>query len=129
MNTLSWILYGADVAGSLGVFFGSIGAVCLFLFIPASVIAYLIVWNVGDNVEYGASQQYLRKIAKMLGVIGLVSVLISTLIPRRETIYMIAASEVGEVVVDSPEAREILTELKKTIMSNLKSLQVDRRPD
>lgn len=49
-----------------------------------------------------------------------VSLPLSLLTPSSKTIYMIAASEAGETIVTSPEAREIFDDLKEVIKLKLK---------
>lgn len=43
--------------------------------------------------------------------------------------YMIAASEIGETVVTSPEGKEVFGELKDTILFKLKELQEENKYD
>jgi len=45
---------------------------------------------------------------------------IATLIPDQNTIYLIAGSEAGEYVVNTPEAQEILNDVHKIIKLQLK---------
>lgn len=47
----------------------------------------------------------------------LVCALLAAVIPDRQTIYLIAGSEAGEVVVESEEARAILNDIREVIKS------------
>lgn len=114
MNSLSWMIYLAEVAGraadmfgAASFLFGLFGGVCCwflaaFLVIEegkkALPIAIVCVWFVVETVFVAGS----------------------VLIPSSSTIYMIAASEAGETVVTSPEAKEMLGDLKEIIRRRLK---------
>ena len=52
---------------------------------------------------------------------------LSTLVPSERTMYMIAASEIGETIVTSPEAEEVFGELKDTILFKLNELQGENK--
>lgn len=49
------------------------------------------------------------------------SAFIATITPDRQTLYMIAASELGEEVIKSPEALELYEEVKSVLRSYSKS--------
>jgi len=108
MNSLSWMIYGAEVAGNLqtiavgvalivGLFGGT--AICVF----------------GFDSQY----KYVRKWIPAYILIMSVSGLIAVFTPSSDTIYMIAASEAGEAVVTSPEGKEMLGDLKEIIRRKL----------
>ncbi|WP_146097127.1 hypothetical protein [Brucella oryzae] len=63
------------------------------------------------------------KVASFLTVVWLFMTMIAVsgavLIPAKETIYLIAASEAGEVVVKSDEAKEIMSGLRDIIKDQI----------
>lgn len=113
MNTLSWLLYLADVADSakpmmrliafMFGFVGGIGVVALWITsvverlpkTPAAIVT--VVWV----------------------LIASPSAALAILIPSKDTIYLIAASEAGEVVVKSDEAKEIMSGLRDIIKDQI----------
>jgi hypothetical protein len=61
--------------------------------------------------------------SKWIIPIFLLVLMTDRLIPSRDTIYLIAGSEVGEIVVNSPEAREILNNVKTVIKQQIKEVK------
>lgn len=110
MNDLSWLIYAADVAGSVsGVLsvtaFGSVVAGI------GSGIGYLVmgesphVWSWDDAeakvASHNATRTVLKKILKRAPIVFFAAALTASVIPGKDTIYAIAASEVGENVLNS----------------------------
>lgn len=118
MNSLSWFLYFADVVGNLRPAFG----VCSVFTGLATVILSVILIATSDGYN---EQVHLttKKVIKIVAPFFVVILLVATLIPSRETVYMIAGSEAGEFVVTSPEGKEILGDIKEVIKHQLKELK------
>lgn len=125
MNNLSWFLYFADVLPTL-----------LVPFIVASSILTLL-WVVGNLICYGGAADYPRNtqgmeaaanrlkswVTYVLVLIWIVTVLVQSFIPSRETFYLIAGSELGEQVVKTPEAQEIFNDIRKVIKQQIKPVK------
>lgn len=113
MNSLSWLLYFADVVGNLSVFFLMIAIagviVVVFPIIPAMIIEKDYDWG-----------RLARKAFCILLPIIFICGLLSALSPSRDTVYMIAASEAGEEVVNNPEVRELMGDTLKLIRQKIK---------
>lgn len=89
MNNLSWLLYIADVIGNLGPAFVILGCVTI-------VVAFLaLLITEGESGVKGII------ISIIVGVILLVT---AAFIPSKETVYAIAASEMGEELLKTPTA-------------------------
>lgn len=135
MNSLSWLLYAADVAGTIKTsggllaVFGLAGAVCAY---PASFMAgETWSWNTEEeNAVARARPAQIQKVAKSVAIASLVVLGIGALLPSRNTIMLIAASEVGETMLASEEvqrlggeagalAKDSLTVLRKFITEQL----------
>lgn len=114
MNTLSLLIYLSNVIPNVGLVFGVAG----FLGIPILVLIG-IVWS-GE-----IDKNQFPKLKPWLIASG-ISLLISTLIPDQKTIYMIAASEMGEAVVTTETGQEVFNELKDTVMYQLQQLQGEK---
>lgn len=110
MNNLSWLLYAADVAGSVsGVLsFTAFGAMVAGV---GSGIGYLAtgssphIWSWDDKAtkvaDHKAMRDALKKIPKRAVIVFALSATLASIIPGKETIYAIAASEMGENVLNS----------------------------
>lgn len=125
MNTLSWLLYLSEVVGRIGnatsavAVFGGIAGVFLF------VVGRIIPWTdwSWDNEETKKSKREAREKAGNVGrsliFIAVVCLMIAAVTPSKQTIYLIAASEAGEVVVKSDEAKEIMSGLRDIIKDQM----------
>lgn len=100
MNSLSWMLYLADVTESVGVLLGLIAAVGIAGTSFAGFVAFA-----AEEPEIG------KAIFKWGYSISLPAALICALIPSKTTIYAIAASEMGEEVIKSPTAGKAIKAL------------------
>lgn len=100
MNELSWLIYLAGVSGNIGgvmiavaVVSGVVSAGCLV----ASGAIRIEAW---DDEEKRKSTQVLAASKKPI-VICVAASIMAALIPSSETVYAIAASEMGERVIKS----------------------------
>ncbi|QIG66029.1 hypothetical protein phiOC_p387 [Ochrobactrum phage vB_OspM_OC] len=127
MNNLSWFIYLADVIPNLGRFFGAVGTVFLIF----SILTWIITsfaWAY-DNYKGEAyiervesAKKKFNKVASFGFFVCLIAIIIATLIPSRQTFFMIAASESAEVVVTNPKVQEIFGDLTTIIQGELKDM-------
>lgn len=96
MNTLSWLLYLADVVGSLGKLM-STGGFGLFVF--ALIAAFISTVS-----EYEGPFQKPAVWKPKIMIIGSILLLVSGFIPSSNTVYAIAASEMGEQALNTTTA-------------------------
>lgn len=129
MNTLSWFLYLASVLPKFGDMLGIIGTLVLIAGVIFIVPGHLFPWNFSASYtpkeEVARSRDKFAYLSTRMVIMGLVFLALSNLIPSTRTFYMIAASEMGEVVVKSDEAKELMNELKDTITYQLRSMRVE----
>jgi hypothetical protein len=118
MNSLSWLMYLAEVAGNfrLVAAVGLIGTVAFFGFATLGLV-------VSEGEIWG---WYSRHFARMVGSMMLAAMIV-TVMPTQTTIYMIAASELGEQAVRTPEAKELLGDVKDIITQQLKKLKQESK--
>lgn len=96
MNGLSWLIYLADVSNDLDwlvwfiAFFSCVA--CLF-----AIFIMITAGSEGDTKASGQAWTFFRKTIWL----ALGSFFLSGLIPAKETVYAIAASELGESVLHS----------------------------
>lgn len=125
MNTLSWMIYAAEVFSRLCPILGFGGLFILLIGILCIVIG-TVPWSYysWDGPEHKAACEEtrgkLRTGGKRGAIFGTVFIFVAAVIPSSSTIYLIAASEAGEAVVTSPEAKEMLDDLKNIIRKKLK---------
>lgn len=113
MNSLSWVLYFADIVGGLA---GTIG---FFSFLAIVFIGFLALFF-GYQCDMGYREQ--GTWTKPLGYlwIPILAFILISFVPSKQTIYMIAASEVGETVVNNPQTQEMVENLSELIQKKLK---------
>jgi len=99
MNTLSWMIYAADVAESARNIFG---VVTFFGCLGAALLA--VPFLAGTDCASEEDQATLRKALKVCLIVAFASRLIALPIPSKETVYAIAASEMGERALNTPTA-------------------------
>jgi Na+/melibiose symporter-like transporter len=113
MNNLSWFLYFADVLPYLSRAIGIISL--LSIWVIGMVIVYVIVEDKYPRI-FG------QKVVIFITILVVFFGISSLFIPSKQTIYLIAASEIGETVVKTPEAQEMLDDVHKIIKLQLKEL-------
>ena len=127
MNGLSWLIYLANVTGSLSGFFTFLTVVCGVGSLLFAIIAMFSLLDTTDSYNRPLDSQQLEqrvsrgkgcKKAAYLFTVGLViSGILSALCPDRKTVLLIAASEIGEKVVLNQKVQGVIdpsVELLKT---------------
>jgi hypothetical protein len=129
MNTLTWFLYLADVG------YKQIGLLwVVFILVP---VLYLLgrtitkMWA-ADIYSWDPKELNDKKRAEKVRpfittykpfVFSLVGMFLLNLAPSQDTFYLMAASEAGEMVVKTPEAQEIMSDLKQILDAQLEKLK------
>lgn len=109
MNNLSLFLYLAEVSNNLS----GLLAFVSFMAMLATSLAGII-----------AAHGVLKPRWPIIGAVAaLVLGIIAALLPSKETMYLIAGSEAGEMVVQSEQGQQILDNINKTINTQLEKLQ------
>ena len=108
MNDLSWMIYAADVvsgaaglAGALSFLSGATAAVGVFVWCLLGASPAIYSWDDKDVrlakiAAHDAIRSASTKYTKPLLASALACAVIATILPGRDTIYAIAASEMGE---------------------------------
>ena len=110
MNNLSIVIYLADVIPSLGNLFGFLSFISGFIMLFAT-FAYFMSKDIGEKDKVDISV----KIFHWAAVVFCVSIVPNVIIPRRDTIMMIAASEYGESVLKSDDVKEMVNPAKQIL--------------
>jgi hypothetical protein len=128
MNSLSWLIYAADVLGGIHGVLAAVMVACVIATIASFILAGVKLDE--SPMSYGeerkADKAELAKVArkrarmgfKFAGAAAVLGVAMAAL-PGSRTLYLVAASEAGEAVVNTPEAKEILTMLHERIKREL----------
>lgn len=114
MNDLSWLIYLAEVSDKARVVVGF----TLLVLLGTGVGGLILIVDAILAREIAST-----KVSMLVGGWALIAALFAAfyvITPSSRTIYMIAASEFGETVVTSPEAMEMMTDLKTIIKNRLK---------
>lgn len=136
MNYLSWVIYLADVASRVP----DVLAAVIFCLLGFAIV--LVLWGWFERSEaYDWNDKLVapnrleegkRLHKKLYWVVPLAIVLglFSSLIPRKETLYLIAASEITDrAVLQDPELQEIIKLSKKRVLSYLKEEDEVKKPE
>ena len=114
MNNLSWLIYLASVVPNLSGFIVTIIIVVISALLFWSSVTYM------HNCDHIKEEEWEYPNFKVFIPLIFLLGLIASLIPDKQAIYLIAGSEAGEHVVNTPEAQEILNDVHKIIKLQLK---------
>lgn len=108
MNSLSWLLYAADVSDSIDWLFNIIQFVSVF---GGFFWLFAALLMAESDADAGAWAVWRKTGYALLAPAFFGSVLLGSLVPEKDTIYAIAASEMGEEVVKSETAGKAMKAL------------------
>lgn len=141
MNSLSWLIYAAEVLGRVSVSFFFIALIAAVGTGALIFIAMLARADAQSDTTASYRSEDGRKSAalrvefwdkvlaswpKRSAAVAVVFGALSIVAPSNSTIYMIAASEMGEKVATTPEAKEMLGDLREVIAKQIKKLKDDK---
>lgn len=110
MNSLSWLIYLAGVCDNVGqVFIGLSVLLGLGVIALTWIHIYMIMEYFHDRCRYGKDDDTKRPFLGypiLCGVAFFVCVLVATLVPSKDTVLAIAASQTGEQVLKTPLAQK-----------------------
>lgn len=109
MNSLSWLLYAADAFPRIS---GSVGAIAFLsgigVAIAGVVVGIIKVVSVADEAEVPAGVLPAAwSVLRSATAVFLLALTVWFVVPSRDTVMLIAASEVGETVLASERVQEI----------------------
>lgn len=106
MNALSWLIYLADALGGLKGFLAFLTGACA---VGIFCILMGLIMNQGEYFE--AERKALLRWFKPVIISMVVGGVVASIIPSRNTMYAIAASEMGEEVIKSETAGKAMKAL------------------
>lgn len=113
MNWIFWFIYLSDVIGNIQPTLGIGGGLLIVAAGFCLLISSVEDWEPGP------------RIAKKTCITGIVAIFIACMIPSKTTMYAIAASQLGEAALATPEAKEMIDDTKQILRDYLKSLKKD----
>lgn len=129
MNQLSWLIYLAEVLGNIHCVLVLVGSGLVIMAVVLTIVGAIC----GEEVSYQSEATNLRarafkesvwsKVIPCL-IASVILFTVSSLVPSKETVYAIAASEMGEQVLKTPTAGKAVKALEawldKQIRENTK---------
>lgn len=129
MNSLSWLIYGAEVIPSIGNLAGVVGAISGLGWIALNGITAIARGHHNDMSRYykGDPIKGVRRehgfVMPRLWILPVVVLAVATVIPSKQTIYMIAASEMGQKVYETPATQGLLGDLHAIVKKELAKMK------
>ncbi len=128
MNSLSWIIYAADVVRSTNIIL-----ILLMVLIPVIVIFKMLHAEYNDglvrlNKPTQEKENFPFTVKQMITAWCVIAV-VSVAIPSRQTVILIASSEYGEKILNNPKIGEIVDpsiDLLKTWIEKEKNELVEK---
>lgn len=126
MNSLSWFIYLAEVLHNLGntAFVFSLGGMFVSFGLLVGTIAVTAAASTDKDAEtFKPTVVFMNK---LWWPIWVVCILLANFLPKKDTMYMIAASEAGQMIVENKATQEVLGEVKDVIMGKLKQMKENK---
>lgn len=106
MNSISWMIYAAEVVGTLKDVLTGLAVASGFVFSIGLLMSGAGGWFIGEDSD---AQAAFHAFMKRLWI-PILLIFISIVTPSRSTIYMIAASESVQAVIVDPEMKTKIKE-------------------
>lgn len=130
MNNLSWMIYAVDVINNLNILMGIVSVLGGILFLALS-FAYAVNSEGSDTEKQRTTLKAIAKWLKVDGAVVSVTVILCVIVPSKETMLLIAASEVGERVLSNEKVTSIIDPsvqyLQAWIKNELGKLKADKK--
>lgn len=103
MNNVSWFLYLVQIISNIGVI-----TVIVLIVLGLSFIILLVFGAIEQDLHYSKlSENPIWPIVRNIGIVLAIFTTIGVFIPSKEAMYMIAASQVGEQVIQLQQVQEV----------------------
>lgn len=123
MNSLSWFIYLAEVFHNLGTTAFIFTGLGFFVSVGLLIGTIAVTAAASTDKEAADFKPTVVFMNKIWWPIWIVCILLANLLPKKDTMYMIAASEAGQMIVENKATQEVLGEVKDVIMSKLKQMK------
>lgn len=130
MNSLSWLLYFADVLPAMASAWAVLSFFALLGWIVISVIRLFEVGpentNTSENPFMKGWYTHIPKIQQLFFWVATVLGIISYSIPSKDTFYLIIASEGAEVIVTDESAKKMFQDVQSIVSLQLEEMIVEK---
>lgn len=126
MNTLSWLLYLADILPSIA---SAWAAIAFFALLGWCVITMVRLFegdpensNTRENPFQRGWYKHIPKVQQLLFWVATVLGIVSYSIPSKDTFYLIIASEGAEIIVTDESAKEMFKDVQSIVSLQLQEM-------
>jgi hypothetical protein len=124
MNSLSWLIYLADVAESAGGWLSFLSTLAVIILVVGAIAAGLMTHAIADGADekelVAVRNGILSVVLKAALPIWICLGLLDIVVPSKETIYAIAASELGETALKSDTGNRAVAALNSWLDEQIK---------
>jgi len=128
MNSLSWLIYLAGVTDSLSNFLKFLTCVLFVLCVILTLLSVALLNTTGlsekEKVTQAAAQKVCKRYAILIFVVFFCFGLLVNVLPNRQTVLLIAASEIGERAMNSEKMAKINDKVVSVIDPSVELLNV-----
>lgn len=120
MNIVSFLIYLSSIIPSLGTAFLVLAIAGVIAAVLLVIIYFIALDTASSSCANTEDKEFPPKVLYWIRttiITTLVLVFLSTLFPDQKTMYMIAASELGEEVIQTPEAKQLYQDLRDVLDS------------
>lgn len=117
MNSLSWLLYFAEVSSNIGVF----ATIMMVLSAIVTVILSMVIMFNDTRYMPDAFNTNGPRIRNAAACIFAVS-MIGFLFPSQNTVYLIIASETADTIVTSESGQKMISDIQNIVSLKLESI-------
>ena len=110
MNSLSWMIYLASVTDAMRENFGSLLGITVFATVMLSIGAFLA--KILEDVELPFYRTYMKVAVPVM----VVSFVFCNILPKKETLMLIAASEFGDRIMTQQKIGERIVDPSITLL-------------
>jgi sensor domain CHASE-containing protein len=123
MTSLSWFIYFASLVDSISTVFGLAAIILVVLFGFTFILNFMMNDDVhhSDKETLQKNYEYVKSIRRPLYWLVPIFIFISIVVPSRDTLILIAASEIGQKVVFSEQVQNALSPSGELIQTWIKN--------
>lgn len=125
-SSISWFLYLASVSDKLGGIAGFFGSLLAIISVVGTIIVCIIrIFSVcaaskADRAEINEVMPSLMKMYRWFVICGILCGVVYSIMPAKETLYAMAAAEVGEKIVTNEKVQGVADEATQALQAWLK---------
>jgi hypothetical protein len=119
MNDLSWLIYLAEVSGSLSSLTQGISIIGFFSVVISLLAGFMWMAEKNGYIHHERDKVSFPKVVvdyiKIVLPLTIIFSFVSTFTPSRNTVMLIAASEMSQTVIETPQAQRVFNTLEQML--------------